>query len=103
MEMHRRKRLEIVVEKIFERHVTDLLDRQQGVTGYTVLPCLGGRGHAGLRAPDAITDVLDNILIVVITREAVARSLLEGLMELLEDRVGIVALSDVEVVRAAHF
>ena len=103
METHRRKRLEIVVEKAFARHVTDLLEAWQGITGYTVLPYLGGSGHHGLRAPDAITDVLDNVVIVVITQEEVARPLLDALMPLLEDRVGIVSLADVEVVRAAHF
>ena len=103
MQMHRRKRLEIVVEKRFLRQVTGLHDRHRGIGGYTVLPCLGGRGHQGLREPDAITDILDNVAIVVITREAVVAPLLAELMPQLEDRIGIVAVSDVEVVRADHF
>jgi PII-like signaling protein len=124
VQMHRRKRLEIVVEKQFARHVTAALQRHREITGYTVLPSLGGSGHHGVRAPDAITDVLDNVLIVVITREEVVpplldelmalleelmalleelMALLEELMALLEDRVGIVSVSDVEVVRAGHF
>ena len=103
MEMHRRKRVEIVVEKQLLRHVTAALRQRHEITGFTVLPCLGGAGHHGLRAPDAITDVLDNVVIVVITREEVAQALLDDLMELLEDRIGIVCVSDVEVVRAGHF
>ena len=103
METHRRKRLEIVVEKGFLRHVTGLLRGRPEITGFTVLPCLGGLGHHGLREPDAITDVLDNVVLVAIMREEVARPLLDELMELLRDRVGIICLSDVEVMRAAHF
>lgn len=103
MQTHRRKRLEIIVEKTFVRRITALLGAHEGVTGFTVLPCLGGQGHQGRREPDAITDVLDNVMIVVITKEEVANPLLDALMPLLEDGVGIVYLSDVEVVRAAHF
>jgi PII-like signaling protein len=103
MELHRRKRVEIVVEKQLVRQVTAALRRRHEISGFTMLPCLGGAGHHGQRAPDAITDVLDNVVIVVITREEVVQPLLDELMRLLEDRIGIVAVSDVEVVRPGHF
>ena len=67
------------------------------------LGLLAGVVRSDLQIPDAITDVLDNVLIVVITREELAPPLLEQLMTLLEDRVGIVSVSDVEVFRAGHF
>gem|GEM_PF-6395229 len=46
---HERKRLEVVVEKRRAPAVLELLDREPGITGWAMLPCLGGRGHTGSR------------------------------------------------------
>ncbi len=101
--MHKRKRLEIVVEKRRAPAVLELLDRDPEVTGWTMLPCLGGRGHTGTRLPEGATDALDTVLILVVTSEAVARRLAGAILELLAEHVGIVLLGEVEVLRPAHF
>ncbi len=101
--MHKRKRLEIVVEKRRAPAVLELLDRDPEVTGWTMLPCLGGRGHTGTRFPEGATDALDTVLILVVTSEAVARRLAGAILELLAEHVGIVLLGEVEVLRPAHF
>ncbi len=103
MQTHRRKRLEIVVEKKRAAAVLDLLDRDPEVTGWTMLPCLGGRGHTGTRLPEGATDALDTVVILVVTSEAVAQRVMAAVLELLAEHVGIVLLSDVEVARPAHF
>ena len=103
MEMHQRKRLEITVEKRRLQTVIDLLDKDGEVTGYTVLPSLGGRGHTGARAPQPYSDVLDTVIVIAIVKEAVASRLVEKLAPLIDQIVGIVALSDVQVMRGGHF
>ena len=103
MEMHRRKRVEITVEKRRLQTVIDLLDQDGEITGYTVLRSLGGRGHTGARAPQPYSDVLDTVVVVTIVKEAVAHRLLENLAPLIDEIIGIVAVGDVEVMRAGHF
>ncbi len=103
MQTHRRKRLEIVVEKRRAPAVLELLDRDPEVTGWTMLPCLGGRGHTGTRLPEGATDALDTVMILVVTSETVARRTMAAVLELLAEHVGIVLVSDVEVARPAHF
>lgn len=98
-----RKRLEIVVEKRRAQAVLKLLDRDPEITGWTMLPCLGGRGHTGTRLPEGATDALDTVMILVVTSEEVARRTMAAVLDLLAEHVGIVSMSDVEVARAAHF
>lgn len=103
MQLHERKRLEIIVEKRRLAAVVEILDRDGEVTGYTVLPCLGGRGHTGDRVPQPFSDVLDNVLVLTIVKSAVADRLVDALAPLLDEIVGIVSVSDCRVMRAGHF
>jgi PII-like signaling protein len=103
MELHARKRLDITVEKRRLQTVVDILDADGEVTGYTVLRTLGGRGHTGDRMPQPYSDVLDTVVVVAIVKAEVAARLVETLAPLIEEIVGIVAISDVQVMRAGHF
>jgi PII-like signaling protein len=103
VQTHKRKRLEIVVEKRRAPAVLELLDREPGITGWTMLPCIGGRGHTGTRLPEGATDALDTVLILVVTSEEVAHRTMAAVLELLEEFVGVVLMSDVEVARPGHF
>jgi hypothetical protein len=103
MVLHARKKLEITVEKRRLQTVLDMLDQDGGVKGYTLLPTMGGRGHTGERLPQPYSDVLDTILVVTIVKDDVAERLVATLAPLIEEIVGIVAVSDVEVIRPGHF
>lgn len=46
MEMHKAKRVEIIIEAPMESRLTDALVKA-GVTGFTILPVLGGSGRSG--------------------------------------------------------
>ncbi len=46
MQTHKAKRVEITIELIMQRRLTDALTKA-GVTGYSVLPVLGGSVRAG--------------------------------------------------------
>lgn len=46
MKTHRAKRVEITIEAIMQSRLSDAL-LKAGVTGFTVLPVLGGSGRSG--------------------------------------------------------
>ncbi|MDT4743413.1 P-II family nitrogen regulator [Bradyrhizobium sp. WYCCWR 12699] len=46
MQMFAKKRIEILIERALLKRLTDELERR-GVSGYSVAPLAGGRGHAG--------------------------------------------------------
>jgi nitrogen regulatory protein PII len=100
--IHRRKKVEIVCERAILDDVVEWL-REAGVTGHTVIPHIAGRGRQGRRDGEEASRVLENALVIAITREDVARRLLNESVERLRDFTAIVYLSDVEVARPDHF
>ncbi len=99
---HSRKKIEIIVEAPLQKPVLDWLS-QQGVKGWSVFPRVIGGGRHGERSGDDITRAFDNVMIVAIASEAVARSVLDGFHTRFADAVAVVYTSDVEVSRADHF
>lgn len=100
--IHRRKKIEIVCERAILDDVLAWL-REAGVTGHTVIPHVAGHGRQGRRDGDEASRVLQNALVIAITREEVARQLLRDSVERLRDFAAIVYLCDVEVARPDHF
>jgi PII-like signaling protein len=99
--LYRRKKVELVVERARLDEILDVV-KEAGARGYTVLPTLAGMGNRGARADD-LTGVGGNVLVVVITREEVAHRVVELLEELWGDAIGVLFVSDVEVMRADKF
>ncbi|MBC7136441.1 DUF190 domain-containing protein [Oceanibaculum nanhaiense] len=99
---HRKKKVEIVVEVARAPRILRMLT-EKGATGYTVVPNLGGKGRRGMRGGADVVQVFDNVMIIAVTTEEIARAILTESQSLLKDYVGIVYMSDVEVVRDEHF
>jgi PII-like signaling protein len=103
MKMHQKKRIDIMVEAPLMQRVLDLLD-QQGVGGYTVIPALAGRGKDGAWHRDgAIGRAGALVMIFCILDEARVDEVLEPLFALVSRQIGIVTVSDVQVIRPEHF
>ena len=102
MTLSRKKKVEIVVEVTRARQLLQAIE-ETGATGYTVIPNVSGMGHQGKRGDDDVLGVFYNVLIIVITTEEVAMKVLDRCQTLLENYTGIVYVSDVEVIRDAHF
>lgn len=102
MQTHPRKKIELVVEAVHVPAVTALLERL-GVPGYTVLPVIAGKGHQGLRRAGDPAGLGDSAMIVVIASDAVAGRVLDEADAILRDRMAIIAVSDVRVLRGDHF
>ena len=103
MEMHSKKRIEILLEAPAQKRLTDLLDRLD-VTGYTVLPVIGGRGHHGVWSRDGLPSAAGAmVLVAIIVAEEKLDEVLEPVFELVRRHIGIVTISDVMVIRGERF
>lgn len=102
MQLHPKKRVEIVVEASCAPKILEMIEAT-GAKGYTLLHEVSGKGHRGVRNDSHLTDVFRNVLIIVIAAESTALEIISKSQPLLENYAGIVTVSDVEVVRNEHF
>jgi nitrogen regulatory protein PII len=102
MEIHRRKKIEIVVESGIVPDVVEWLT-SHAVKGYTTVPKASGFGRQGHRRTEEISGVFENTLVIAIASEETARRILAESVERFRDYAAIVYLSDVEVARPDHF
>ncbi|MGB0410203.1 MAG: P-II family nitrogen regulator [Pikeienuella sp.] len=103
MQMHNAKRIEIIIEQIMERRLTDVLTAA-GVTGFTVLPVRGGSGRSGPWARSGQISRAEGMSAVVcLVHPDKLNGVLEAFFPVLERHIGIVNVSDVQVVRAELF
>ena len=101
--MHEKIRLELIIERMALKRVCRILETA-GVSGYTVLPALSGygRGNRWQRDRD-LSASQDMVVIVSISEEATIRNVLMELHELLDQHIGILNISRVEVLRPDRF
>lgn len=103
MKTHPKKRIEIMVEAPLLERVLDLLDKQ-GVSGYTVLPAIAGRGKDGSWHRDGLVGRVGAVVqVFCILDESRVDQVLEPLFRLVSRQIGIVTISDVQVIRPEHF
>lgn len=92
-----------MVEAPLMQRVLNLLD-QQNVSGYTVLPVLAGRGKDGAWHRDGVVGRAGAlVMIFCIVDEQRMDDVLEPLYKLVSRQIGIVTVSDVQVIRAEYF
>jgi len=89
------KRLEIVLERDQIPMVCGVLSEH--ATGYTIIPEVTGYGHHGTRKEGEVV-----VVVTVVTRDHVD-PILDILGPLLDQRSGVVLISDVQVLHAEHF
>ncbi|MGC3937882.1 P-II family nitrogen regulator [Roseobacter sp. EG26] len=103
MKTHKAKRVEITIEAIMQSRLTDALIGA-GVTGFTVLPVLGGTGRSGtwVRAGE-IGRASGMVQVICIIRPVRLDSLLKAAFAVVEKHIGVVSIVDCEVLRAERF
>lgn len=89
------KRIEIVVDSVELKRLTDLLEKAQ-LKGYTVIKDVLGRGIHGLRDGGDLTDVLTNIYVLIACNEDEVQPLIEQLRPILTRFGGICLVSDAQ-------
>jgi PII-like signaling protein len=103
MKTHPKKRIDIMVEAPLMTRVLAILDEQK-VPGYTVVPAIAGRGHDGTWHRDGLVGRAGAVVqIFCILDESRVGPVLEPLFKLVSRQIGIVTVSDVQVIRSEHF
>jgi nitrogen regulatory protein PII len=103
MEMHRKKRIEIILEAPAMNRLAGALENA-GVTGYTVLPVLAGKGKTGAWTRDGLIGGAGAMVCVIcITDPTRVDAVLERIMAVLSRQIGLVTIGDVDVVRGERF
>ena len=103
MQTHSAKRVVITIEAIMQKRLTDTLEKA-GVTGYSILPVLGGSGRSGSWSREGqISRASGMVQVVCIIREERLDALLEAAFEVVDKHIGVVTITDVEVLRAERF
>ena len=104
MQTFAKKRVEIIVEAPALRRVLAYLD-ENDASGYTVMPALAGRGDSGRSwsREGQITDTDRMVMILMIIDQARLAPLFDGLCGLVTRQIGVISVSDCEVVRDTRF
>jgi nitrogen regulatory protein PII len=103
MQTHQAKRVEIIIEAPMQRRLEDAMSRA-GVTGYTILPVMAGNGASGKWSREGQVGRAGGLIAVVcIVRPELKDALLDAAFEVLERHIGIVSVTDCEVIRRERF
>jgi len=103
IQMHAKKKIELIIEAPLVRKVIALFDVRR-VSGYSILPLLGGSGHEGRwDAAGAVGDTGRMVAVVCIVDESSLDDVLQDIYPLVMRQIGIVTVSDVQVIRKDHF
>ena len=97
------KKIEIILEGAHQEFATDLLDRA-GVTGYTLVGNLSGKGSHGFHEHHLMfnEDAVLIMIIVAVPTELV-EPILEGFSPFFSSHTGVVFISDIQVSRLVKF
>ena len=103
MKTYDKKQITIICERLILGRLTRLLDAEP-VTGYTVLPLLGGKGTTGpWDGAGMVGDAGQMVQVVCILSPENFEKVLDDVFPLVGPEYGIVTIQDVQVVRAEHF
>ena len=102
MQTHKAKRVEIVSEAPLETRLTDALVKA-GVTGFTVLPVLGGSGRSGQWSREGQVGRSGMVAVICLIRPERLDTLLDAAFGVVERHIGVVSVTDCEVLRAERF
>ncbi len=93
--MRQVKRIEIVIDSVELPKLLKLLDAR-GVSGYTVIRDVAGKGGRGERMGDDLTDVFRNSYVMTACPESQLAEVVEGVRPLLERFGGVCLVSDAQ-------
>lgn len=102
MQTHVAKRVEITIEAVMETRLTEAL-RRAGVTGYTILPVLGGSGRSGDWTREGQVGRAGMVQVVCIIRPELVDALLDAAFAVVKRHIGVVCVTECNVLRAERF
>ncbi len=101
--MHKAKRVAVIIEAIMQRRLTDAMIKA-GVTGFSILPVLGGSGRSGDWSREGqVSRGTGMVQVVCIVSPEKLELMLEKVFPVVESHIGVITVSDCEVMRAERF
>ncbi len=103
MEQHDAKRVVITIETPMQRRLLAAIE-EAGVTGYSILPVIGGSGRSGpWSAEGQVGRAGGMVQVICIIRPDRLDGLLDGVFAVVERHIGVVTVTDCTVLRAERF
>lgn len=103
MQTHDAKRVEIIIEAVMQNRLTDAL-QGAGVTGFTVLPVLGGSGRSGEWSRSGqVGRASGMVQVTCIIRPERLDALLTAAFAVVDRHIGVVNVTNCQVLRAERF
>ncbi len=103
METHKAKQVAITIEAPMEQRLRAVLEKA-GVTGYSILTVIGGSGRSGAwSAEGQVGRAGGMIQVICIIRPDRLDGLLEAVFSVVERHIGVVTITDCDVLRAERF
>ena len=102
MQTYAAKRVEILIEAPMESRLTEALTAA-GVTGFTVLPVLGGAGRSGRWSSEGQIGRSGMVAVICLIAPDRLDPLLEATFAVLDRHIGLVNVSDAQVIRPSRF
>ena len=101
--MHPKKRLELIIETMAQKKAVRILD-DSGVKGHTTFMALSGKSEETewSRVGD-ISSSQHMVMIVAIGDQAIIATACAKLHDLLSEHIGVLSISDVDVLRPERF
>lgn len=101
--MRAKRRLELIIERMALSRACNVLD-EAGMPGYTVLGTQAGRGRShGWRREDDPSSSREMVVVIAIGDETRIERALQALHELVDAHIGVLSISDVDVLRPDRF
>ncbi len=89
------KRVEIVTDSLEMQAVIEMIE-SLGITGYTLIREVLGKGERGIQSGDELTGVFKNSLLLVACTAGEVPGLVEAIRPILKKRGGICLVSDAQ-------
>ncbi|MEL6567506.1 MAG: DUF190 domain-containing protein [Pseudomonadota bacterium] len=103
MELHRKRRIELIIERMAYKRACRVLE-QAGMTGYTVLPSMAGFGGGNRWSRDTdISAASDMVVVISIGDDDKVDAALDQIANILGSHIGVVSVSNVDVMRPERF
>jgi len=103
MQTHDAKRVEITIEQVMLHRLTEALESAD-VTGWSVLPVLGGSGRSGTWSREGqVSRGTGMVQVVCLIRPEKLDALLDAAFAVVKRHIGVVSVTDTQVLRAERF
>ena len=101
--MHIRRRLELIIERKALPRASKVLE-QAGLKGYTAISAIAGFGQGDHWQRDTdLSSSRDMVVVISIGEADVIDAALEQLQHLLDQHIGLLSVSDVQIMRPQRF